>query len=255
MAGWRTYATLLMATVAAGCGGDSASEKALDDLRAALERYQSTSYRGQFDMKVDTKEDGRFALAGTMLADETSGRGRFDGTLTAGLRKVPMDFLIDGNALWYRSPAFAADLPPGKRWIQASADGGLGPTLTPRQLAELVEAAGDAEDLGEEKVGGEVLDHLRATIDLAELADDARGGFAASLRRLDEDSEAPLRFDLWNGPDGRPRKFAVSLEVPAAAEGRPQLVRAQATIDEYDVSVPEARPPAGTVITEAEAGI
>jgi hypothetical protein len=250
---WMVLAAL--AGAAAGCGddddgggGEGGSSKELDQLVAALEDVTTTPTRSQIEMFADTKEDGTFRMTGEMEGVE--GEARADILFEQGGDSFQMEILQHEDAAWMRSPAFDGLLPPGKTWIKTTDPEVVGgSTLTPAQFGELLESAGEVDDLGRERVSGVDARHLRAVVGVEDLVKKADQTGAADVITALVDRNVDVPLDVWLGPDGRPVRLHLEIEMERPGGGRPQTVEIDMDEFEYDVPV-DTDPPPDSAVTD-----
>jgi hypothetical protein len=231
-------------------GGEGGSNKELDRLVAALEEVNTTPTRSQVDMFADTEEDGRFRMSGEM--EGVGGQFRLDVLFEQGGQSFEMEILQHEDAAWMRSSAFNSLLPPGKTWIRTTDPEVVGgSTLTPAQFGELLESAGEVKDLGRERVGGVDARHLRAVVGVEDLVKKADQTGAADVITALTDQDADVPLDVWLGPDGRPVRLYLEVEMERSGGGRPQRVELDMDDIEYDVPVDTDPPPASAVTDDS----
>ena len=177
-------------------------------------------------------------------------RGRMRVRYVQGGAAVDMEILLDEDVAWIRSPQLYELLLPGKRRIRTSDPEILGgPTLTPDALGEMLEAAGEVETLRKERMRGVETTHLRGTVDMRELAERADEPGAEKFLRNLGGSDAPLPIDIWIGPDRRPVRYHVEIELPRPGGGRAQFAMVDFQVDEYEVPV-DTEPPPDAQVTD-----
>jgi hypothetical protein len=239
-----------LALPAFGCGDDDGgggegSSKELDQLVAAMEAVTGTPTRIQFEMRADPDRGAGLEMSGPgeMLGNRARMRLRYE---EAG-ETVVIEVIQHEDVAWLRSASFEGLLPAGKSWIRSSDPAIIGGgTLTPAQYGDLIREKGQVEDLGRERLDGSPARHLRATVDMSDLGEKA--GAAGVLRAMGgTDIEIPV--DVWIGPDDRPVRIYMEIEVPDQAGGGQAMV--DMTDFEYDVPVDLAPPPADTVTDDS----
>jgi hypothetical protein len=248
---WGVLAALALPVLGCGDddGGDGGGEGAsreLEQLVSALEKVTNSPTRANIDVDI---EGGRetFSMDGQMesLRDEA----RLEVDFEQGGQAIPMEIVQHEKAAWMRSPSLQSLMPPGKTWIKTTDPEVVGGgTLTPAQFGELIEDAGEVENLGRERVDGTPTRLLKAVVDVSDLAAKAGRSTAGFLGGVDaDDVEVPLH--VWLGPDGKPVRMFLEIFLPQEAGGG----RVAMNMDEfeYDVPVDTAAPPANTVTDDS----
>jgi hypothetical protein len=248
--GWVVLVAL--AWPALGCGDDDAGQassenRTVDRMVAAMERAYSTPNRGRLEMRVDTAADGRFEATGSYELHRL--RARMRGRYAEGGETIQVELLMHARTAWMRVPQLDRVLPPGKRWIRTTDPEFIGgPTFTPDLFRQLLEAAGEVERLGRERVLGVTTEHLRATVDLRRLGE--TGDSEALLRSLGgEDVSLPV--DVWIGPDGRPVRYHSEVRWPRPGGDREQYAVLDCVVLEYGGPVDLEPPPAAHVTDDS----
>jgi hypothetical protein len=213
------FLSLLLLLVLANSFLNSGGEDRLEfnPVAAAAERTQSEP-GARFSTKIVFSSDFE-------PPSVVTGQGEYDGeTALARARlhldtgegtKVEVESLSDGSMVYIRSPQFPDKVPEGKEWLAIkcfvgqdteSAMPGEGPEGSLRML----EAAGDVQRVGSERVRGARTTRYRASVTMA--------GFAAQLRTEgNEDlavhfeefaSEVPgsIRTEVWVDSKGVARR-------------------------------------------------
>jgi hypothetical protein len=251
----RTLVLMVLAAVAwpaVGCGDDggAGSDEDLDRLVSALEEAEQTPMRGRLSLRADTAKEGRIRMQGTFEMDGV--RGRMSARYVQDGQTIDMELIQHEDVAWFRMPRLYELLPPGKRWIRTTDPEILGSsTLTPDEFGEMLEGAGEVETLGRERMLGVEATHLRGTVDLRKLAEGTDAAGAEKFLSNLGDSEAPLPMDIWIGPDGRPVRYRVEVELPRPGGGRPQFAVFDCRVEEYEVPVDDDRPPAAQVTDDS----
>jgi hypothetical protein len=235
----------------AGCGEGETRDRLVE----AIEQIQGDSTRGEMLFRTDTVADGRFVMRGELIANADGSQGRFRGSFRQSGVTLDVTMIINGARVWISSPQLDPALPRGKRWVGTNDPESLaGPTLNPDMFRQLLEEAGEVEDLGSERVDGRRAQRLRAVIDLDELADKAeeQGEPAAEqFARLVGEGDADVTVDTWIGPDDLPIRFRGHVRVPRPGGGRDQITICELTMDEWGVPVEASAPPLALVAPES----
>lgn len=141
-----------------------------------------------------------------------------------GFFDEPMDFITIGTEGWLRWGILSLLTGQESAWISLESDelgsatesfGFGGGPMNPTDLLDtLAEANADVEDLGTENVRGVETNHLRALIDVQNLANDLDPAEQAELEeQLGDLSNAEYPIDLWVGvDDGLLYRYEVDLQ-------------------------------------------
>jgi hypothetical protein len=229
---------IALGLVACGEADDSGGAPILS-AQALANVADTTTAKG--GVRMSMRQTMRIPGLGTVPSDSEgvfdTKTGRGEMTLSMDLSGLPdaarvggggsseQHMIFDGLTFYMSSPALAASLPAGKRWIkidvtelgkQAGVDFGSliqGGSQDPTQVLQYLKAAsGDVRKVGTEKVRGTRTTHYKATIDFNKVADtlpaDRRAAVRATMReliRLAGTSKAPM--EVWIGDDGVLRRM------------------------------------------------
>jgi hypothetical protein len=242
---WMMLAAL--AWPAFGCG----EEDELDRLVSALEHAQGTAHSGRISVKADTEADGRFQMSGRFRMDD-EGRTRLRAIYIQDGEEVHMEVLQHERVAWIRSPQLISLLPRGKSWIRTTDPEVMGgPAIRPETFGEIIEAAGEVEELGQERVRGVEADHLRGTVDLRRAAELSTSSSSRDFLRDLGGRDASLPVDVWIGPEERPVRYRVEVRVPRPGGGGEQYALLGFEVFEYGVKVDTRPPPAAEVTSDS----
>jgi len=174
----RALAVLLLvvplALVACGGGKSSSSEVKLSPTAYVKQAAHKSSSASSVHMKLT----GSVGVSGQSVILNGAGDfkqhdGSFQLDFNAGGLSGSVNAVIQGTALYVRSPLFSDALPKGKTWLkldltkQAKAQGLDLTTLAaqdPAQTLARLASLGDVKDLGTEKVGGVDATHYRGIV-------------------------------------------------------------------------------------------
>jgi hypothetical protein len=281
MAVRRLLALLGLAAAAgalASCGGSttvSADALSAGELSQAAAR-SAEAPTGRFELALDMTFPGMpagFAFSGEGAFDTEAKRASVTldlsslagllGGLAGGLggpgapdlgdpEGWKIDVVQDGEVVYVRFPAIAAELPEGKSWVRVDPSstgktGDFGFDLSQveqltgndlRGLLDFVKAvSGEIETVGTEELRGVATTHYRATFDL--LAIDRlvppaqQKELGAALGELVEQSGlAEIPFDVWIDESGYIRK--VESTFSATPEGSKDALEASVSFELYD---------------------
>lgn len=209
-----------LAALAAACSSSSPTS-AQEVVRGAVEATADGGAARVSMSGIIESADGPQAVTADGVADVARSRGRFDMDLTAfGLGAVEVVF--DGAVIYLSVPSEVLPIPTPWASIDVdrlAAEGGAGILeglrgADPTQVLDLLGAATDVEELGEEEVRGVSTTHYRFTIDveaalesLPEEARQALGAFSSALA----DTRAPA--EVWIDGEGRVRRLSSVLEL------------------------------------------
>lgn len=250
--------SLAAALLLPGCGDDDGggSSPELDELTASLDRAVDSTSRSEFRMRAYTEKEGRINLRAEMIATGDSTRGEMKGVYIQDGEAVPIRVRMHEDELWFTADGLGAVLPPGKRWVRSTDPELFSPTLTPAQFGEVLREAGSVENLGMKRIRGKRVKHLRAELDIAELADRVGGDAAERLEKLGAGAAMDLVVEIWVPPGERPLRFVVKADAAEPPEGEPrQFAEIEMDVLEYDVPVRVPAPPPEQVIEEKDAGL
>lgn len=247
---WVVLAAL--AWTAFGCGDDGngdgeGSTRELEQLVSALKKVTNSPTRASIDMSIDS---ARQSVSMTGQMESLRGEARLEVDFEQGGQAFAMEIVQHDSAAWMRSPSLDGLLPPGKSWIRTTdPETTGGSTLTPAQFGDLIEDAGKVEDLGRERLDGTATRHLRAVVDVSDLAAKAGRPSAVGFLRGLGGRDVGIPLDVWLGPDGKPVRLFMEVKLPEQAGG------GEITMDmvdfEYDVPIDTAAPPANTVTDDS----
>jgi hypothetical protein len=245
---WMVLAGLALAALGCGDddggGGGEGATRELEQLISALETVTNSPTRARIDMDIDSPRES-VSMSGQM--ESLRGEARLEVDFEQDGQTIPMEIIQHETEVWMRSPSLQSLLPPGKSWIRSTDSDVVGAgTLTPAQFGELIEDAGEVENLGRERVDGTPTRHLKAVVGVSDLAAKAgRPSAVGFLRGLaGKDVEVPL--EVWLGPDGKPVRIFMEAFFP-----RQQRVSFDMDEFEYDVPIETGAPPANTVTDDS----
>ena len=177
-----------------------------------------------------------------------SGQARFSDAgmemkaSSAGAR--PMELILLGKAMYMKS----ADLGTGDTWVKIdlsdpdSLFGMIGKATDPEVMFQAMESPKKLELLGAEDVDGVSTNHYRITMDPARYLE-AMEFPAAMADMLPEE----LVTEMWVDADDLPRRFAQTIEVPAAGGGAGITSTTAGTYSDFGTDVEIEAPPADEV--------
>lgn len=209
----------------AACGGGSSSGSQGTSLtpvayvvQAAKKTSSATSEHA--DMKATASFQGQQVVV--------SGSGDFDNAKHVGSFQVhanlagvdmAIDEVLDGTAIYLKSPLLTAGLPQGKTWMKidlqkVGASKGLDfsslMSQSPSQSFAQLQASGTVTKVGEETIDGVDTIHYRGRIDPSKLPQ------AAKIQGLTKATYGP--YDVWIGKDdGYVRRMRMSYSVAKQA--------------------------------------
>jgi hypothetical protein len=247
---WVVLAAL--AWTALGCGDDDdgagngeGSTRELEQLVTALEDVTNSPTRSSIDMDI---ESGREDVSMSGQMESQRGEARLEVDFEQGGQAIAMEIVQHEAAAWMRSPSLQSLLPPGKSWIRTTDPEVVGGgTLTPAQFGELIEDAGQVENLGRERLDGTATRHLRAVVDVSDLAAKAGRPTAVGFLRGLSGKDVQVPLDVWLGPDGKPVRLFLEVFLPERAGGG----RIAMNMDEFEYGVPiDTDPPPANLVTD-----
>jgi hypothetical protein len=142
-----------------------------------------------------------------------------------------MDFLLDGDTAYIRSPLIARELGAGTPWVSVSANdfpnagmlGGFSQMVAPTDLPAMLQAVGDLKPNGNEIVRGTPTTRWDGTVDLLGLAQGrfaAAGADATDLQELLPTLEAVIPgisripVSMWVDGEHRMRRLEIKMSFP-----------------------------------------
>jgi hypothetical protein len=176
------------------------------------------------------------------------------------------EIVQDGDVGYVRLPAIDDQLPAGKTWVRGSAAdlkaGGLDfeeldsfAQNDPREVLEaLRDLGGTLETLGTDELRGVATTHYRATLDPADLVEQATGknpDAASILDQLSGSGLAEMPLDIWIDGNGLVRKLALDADVPETSTGQAGRISLAFELWDYGEPVAIAVPPASQVADAA----
>lgn len=126
----------------------------------------------------------------------------------------------------------------------------VGGTIDPTAQLHLLAAVSKATVMGQAEVRGEATTRYRGTYDVARALRGATDPVQqASLKALlgPGATMAEASYDVFLDSDGRLRRLEQTLEVPAAAGGKPQTLKTTLELYEFGVEVTVKGPPGGMI--------
>jgi len=259
-------AALLAIGVLSGCGSsDSLSSEAV--ARAA----DATVAKGGTKISIASDSvlpgGGQLTMSGEGAVNTKTQQGHLTLKAIAAPPSVDkatltQDLVFDRFVFYMRSPAFAAALENGKKWvkidlIKAGKAAGIDLTLLsqtgqdPTQSLRLLKAvSGEVKKVGDEDVRGVKTQHYKATVDLKKYPDTvpAKDRAAAQstidnlIKRLGS-STSPVEF--WIDDDHLIRRYAQTLKLKVA--GGASSIKQRIEYYDYGSKVDVSLPPAGEV--------
>jgi hypothetical protein len=204
-----------------------------DELNPVAEAAQRTAAipGARLKMEVTYTREGSskpIVATGTGAFDARGGRSRVVLTVpTPGQAPTIVTSVGDQRTAFIRSPAFAAELPPGKDWL------GFEPLLghNPRNALgsgpgaqgtiEMLRAVGgDVEEVGQENVRGSETTRYKATIDLSQVAkvlgEQGEATLAREYEKFGERAPRPIPVEVWVDDQGLARVVRMVEQLPTA---------------------------------------
>lgn len=184
---------------------------------------------GDVEMKVDGAFDNTTGQ-GTMTLDLGDFLGGFMG---GGKDAGRIEMILDGEAVYMKSPLFSELSGSKKEWLKGdaadledSSGGGLAPGMSgdPTKFLDFLEGAGDGlDELGREDVRGVSTTHFHTELDIAKLMEDAspqeRADLEESLGSLGTDGTFDsLPADAWVDDQGYVRRFELVFDFSKLAD-------------------------------------
>ena len=208
---------------------------------------------GDVKMSVDGAFDNSTGR-GTMSLDMSE----FMGGLMGNGDDARIDMILDGNDVYVRSPLFSKLGNSDAEWLKGKAsdleseDSGstMAPGMgsDPAAYLDFLKATGNGlEEIGREDVRGVSTTHLRTTLDLQKMIDDAP---AAEKEKLKKDLEGlgagngfdTIPADVWVDDDGYVRRTTLTFDFSTlpAQDGDVSMkdVVMTMTLDIYDIGQP-----------------
>lgn len=208
---------------------------------------------GDVKMSVDGAFDNSTGR-GTMSLDMSE----FMGGLMGNGDDARIDMILDGDDVYVRSPLFSKLGNADAEWLKGKASDlesdGSSSTMAPGMgsdpaaYLDFLKATGDGlEEIGREDVRGVSTTHLRTTLDLQKMIDDAP---AAEKEQLKKDLEGlgagngfdTIPADVWVDDDGYVRRTTLTFDFSTlpARDGDVSMkdVVMTMTLDIYDIGQP-----------------
>ena len=236
------FLVLPLTLAACGSGGMSNTEAPkLTPLRSVKSAATKTALAKSQHITLE----GSSTTAGTPI--QISGSGDFDNTKklgsihadfsAAGLSGT-IDEVMNGTALYLKSPLFSAALPPGKTWLKLDLqkvgkskgiDFSALLSQDPSSALAQLQASGNVTEVGDETIDGADTTHYRAHIDPAKLPQGAQRQALANAKY------GPL--DIWIGKDdGYVRRVRTSYSTKTGTSAR-QAVALTMGFSDFDKAV------------------
>ena len=256
LGGMRRLVLAVVALLTLAVGAQAATNPVVTAIERSADVRSST-----LRMSVTTVGGGtRQTLTGTgaQSGDSVSLSMR---TRVAG-QSVKMDAVLlrqgGSYVMFMRSPAFASQLPAGKKWLkidlsQQAANAGVDFSSlvdTGQTLAPLEKGLVSTKRLGRETVAGKATTHYQAVVDLQRAAR-AIPAYAKQIAAVQKATGLTLgrtTQHVWVGGDGRVRQIRST--TPTVVQGGVRGTATQTiTFLAYDVPVRITAPPAAQVAT------
>ncbi|HEY7379742.1 MAG TPA: hypothetical protein VH572_00905 [Gaiella sp.] len=248
---------VLLAFVAAGCGGSSGSSEPMElqSLVGVADRSTKAD-TGRFEMVMRMSAPGlpgEFEIGASGAFDRLVERAQMTLDMSAlveligslGGKSTPdlgdpadwkLDVVQDGTVFYLRLPQFLAkQVPGGKTWVKGdvatltktsgSLLGGSGFTGgDPRDVIRFLKAvAGDVQAVGREDVRGVSTSHYRATLDMQKLLGLAAGSSKDSLVNIDsmvqQAGVSSIPVDVWVDDESLLRRMEMTFAMSPAGAG------------------------------------
>jgi hypothetical protein len=255
LGGVRRLVLAIVAVLAFAVSADAATNPVVSAVQRTADVRSS-----KLSMNVTTVGGGiRQTLTGTGAQSGDSVRLTMR-TRAAG-QSVTMDAVLlrQGAAyvMFMRSPAFASQLPPGKKWLridlsQQAANAGIDFSSlvdTAQTLAPLEKGLVSSRRLGRETVAGKAVTHYQAVVDIQRAAR-ALPAYAKQIAAVQRATGLRLgrtTQHVWVGGDGRVRQIRST--TPTVVQGVRGAATQTITFLAYDVPVRITAPPAAQVVT------
>ena len=155
-----------------------------------------------------------------------------------------MELILLGQAMYMKSP----QLGTGDTWVKIdlsdpdSLFGMIGKATDPEVMFKALEEPKKLELVGAEDVDGVATNHYRITLDPTKYL--AAMDFPAAMADM---LPKELVTEMWVDADDLPRKFAQTIEVPAAGGGQPTTSSTEGTYADFGTDVEIEAPPASEV--------
>ena len=220
----------------------------------------ATAKSATFEMSIATVVAGRRST----MTGAGAQRGN-DAKLTlrtrAGGAAVRIDAILlqEGgrHVMYLRSPAFQAQLPPGKSWLRMDLTkqaGNLGVDFSSllsssQSFAPLEKGIVSTTRVGRDVVAGRSTTHYRALVDIqrAARAVPAYGKQVAAIERATGIRLGRTSYDVWVAGDGRIRRMRYS--TPTAVSGVRGKAVSTLTFLAFDTPVSIKAPPRSQVVS------
>ncbi len=226
------------------------SDEATAEPRASLVELSADDFYPSVMAAMREAETFTFeSVSGVAGESQTmSGHARFgdDGVemkaSSTGARAMEL-ILLDG-VMYLRSP----DLGTGDTWARIDLDdpsslvGMIGRAMDPEVMFTALESPTALELVGPEDIDGVATHHYRIAMDPSQYL--AAMGFPAAMAEM---LPKELMTDLWIDADNLPRKFAQTIDLPAAGGGAGTSSTTQGRYADFGTDVEIEAPPADEV--------
>jgi hypothetical protein len=259
----RRIALLLVggALALVGCGGD---DVALDPVaEAATKTSELPSYRASLEVTM-TVEGETVRMRGTGAFDNERRLGQMKMRMEGAQQVLPggMEMVMQGSVFYLRMPALQQLVPDLKPWIEFDLEelgDGMGVDLAalmeassqqdPRQALDYLKAAGDVEEVGEERIRGVETTRYEGVIDMRQVADrmtdEGNEAAADAVRKTVElTGQNRIPFEIWVDDDSLVRRMRLDQKVAQADSARITM-----ELFDFGVDVAVQVPPRNQVTT------
>lgn len=213
-------------------------------LREAAEATSEvTSQRFTMTLDMDTPGTGGVSVDSEGAFDNETGRGRITMDMTESFantgadESLPegagiMEMIVDGGTTYVKSPLYSMMGGGDEEWMRIDTEEltdtsslGGGQAVDPAEFLRFLEAAGgEIEEVGTEEVRGVETTHLRTTLDLRkmleEASDEERAELEEDLEGLGAGAGAftSLPTEAWVDEDGYVRRFTMTFDFSHVAD-------------------------------------
>jgi hypothetical protein len=270
----RRLVPILLLFALVGCGAQE--DERVDAAQVAAKTGGAATARVEMEIELEVadktpppdvaKEIAAASFAATGSIAEHGKLFEFHYTMAAsqlGIEQpgdVEFDAIIDGetgDAYFDYPDALDLALPPGKRWVHLrdAELAGLQKSSDPASMVAYLYAAGDLEEVGEERVRGVETTRYEATLDIEraieaqDLPEKARKSLEDSVELLRGAGLNEIPMDVWIDGDGYVRRMNLDMSLDEFT-GSPEGARVKMHIELWDFGADMGveRPAASTVV-------
>jgi hypothetical protein len=252
----RALLLLFAAALLAGCGGDTVS---LDPIAQAADKTDdAATARVAIEASIVDPNVGPIKLSGLGVYADHGKAMRLRVTLepTAITPRHVAELVVIGGTYYVRSALLGDLLPPGKVWLKFTDPDsafvrGLGQN-DPAQFLAFLQATGDVEAVGTERLRGVETTHYKAEVEIDKVLDRASSEQRRRVERLIEEIKSAgiekIPLEVWIDDDDLVRRMKMDWTL-SNGPGETASIKITMDLFDYGAKVTVKAPPGRRVAT------